>query len=562
MLSTTRWPALFFRLAWLVIPFYLGSAADATEGRLVSYGSVHDRFLCESDFWGDGSGWIESKGLFEILEVSEVIEPGTAPYPNALYAVKARCATLLNAAWPEEKPAVGDEFLLLFPAFRERKRCGPSLKKGVRIEVLFFSEKRASPNILNAQTCNDLTDFDLPVFYGRPLASPSSEKAVSIRNPLPSANAMPFHSLAEVRQDTLQRLRDYRLAEFGTLVWDEVLGDLERWDKALKQIPAGGGYEAVAQKGFRSLLEEDQARVLERYDGHLFWTKQMAAVYLPRVPAAADDPAYTFTDHLQAIAKQFESHGIAFIYIPIPNKIKYAFRHLHEDGGKLNRAKMSLIWQRNIEDLLERGVDVIDLSPAMFQWLADHPDGDLYLRDHHLSFLHADFLSKKAAESILLACPNLARTTTLTLVSREVEFSYKRQEANAPILPHLVERMAVQRAETQAPFELDPESPVIVFGDSNVNKGFPEYISFYLQHAVARGGRWLFDKQGATVTIPAGAFFGKKVVVYVSMADRTGCWGERFLKTERIPEKAFAAGGGLTGERHPRIDIEPEARGR
>ncbi len=194
-----------------------------------------------------------------------------------------------------------------------------------------------------------------------------------------------------------------------------------------------------------------------------FWGPAAASVSRATRPEAADPlPA------IQAFHSALEARGIQLLMVPVPAKAQVYPEYLPEP---LHPDDITGVHERFYERLRSKGITVLDLT-ALFRSEREHPQGPVYCRqDSHWSGIACVLAAEKIAAAIRLrleqpASPLEMHAAWATIVpdgdlARLLpEPPAEREELN-------VRKIRSPRDGTPQPVEPDPQSPVVLLGDSH-----------------------------------------------------------------------------------------------
>lgn len=193
-----------------------------------------------------------------------------------------------------------------------------------------------------------------------------------------------------------------------------------------------------------------------------FWGDAAAAVSRANRPDAADPlPA------ILAFHQALRERGIALVMVPVPAKAAVYPDKLAEP---LTEAGVATVHARFYDLLRGHDIIVLDLLPV-FRAQRDHPRGPLYCRrDTHWSGTGCVVAAEQIAATIraYLDPERLPRTFDAEWVEIEIDGDLARM-LDPPAEPErlMVRKVTTADAETPEPVAPDPQSPVVLLGDSH-----------------------------------------------------------------------------------------------
>ena len=173
-----------------------------------------------------------------------------------------------------------------------------------------------------------------------------------------------------------------------------------------EQVAKQGGFPAIEQ-AMAPLREEIMGRV--KAAGEDWQFKQGMHRFNRRITAAAIKPAWNYqpesekgqylpADVVIDFHRKLEGMGIKLIFVPVPSKVEAypdAFSTPFPKGGIVSIGRV-----RTMIDLLEAGVEVVDVLPAVLA-AKDEAEVPLYeTSGHHLSGLGARIVGSLVAEQL------------------------------------------------------------------------------------------------------------------------------------------------------------------
>jgi hypothetical protein len=209
-------------------------------------------------------------------------------------------------------------------------------------------------------------------------------------------------------------------------------------------------------------------------DGFLFYRNELASVIGGDVGGqkAGKNPLPVIADFRQALAQR----GVDFLFVPVPNKVEVFPDRLEARDTPLVGNVVNPYARKFLGDLGTAGVETIDLLPAFLEERA-HDAGarePLYqAQDTHWSHRGLERAAHLVAERIM-QYPWYAelRKHRRRFTTREVTFT--RHGDLVSRLPEAARRRFAPEAlvghqvlePDGAPYEDDPESPIVILGDS------------------------------------------------------------------------------------------------
>jgi hypothetical protein len=196
-----------------------------------------------------------------------------------------------------------------------------------------------------------------------------------------------------------------------------------------------------------------------------FWGDEAAKVSRARKPELADPiPAILDFQH------QLKARGIELVVVPVPPKAAI-YPEKIVPGFDLPSVDPAPVLRQFYGELRAAGVDVLDLSPLLIQ-NRQHPRGAIFCKtDSHWSGIGCVLAAKEIAEHVRgrLAAPAVRKEYVSDWNEVQINGDLAgllSREARKPG-PEKISVQSVSEKGTGAVVEPDPNSPVLVLGDSH-----------------------------------------------------------------------------------------------
>jgi hypothetical protein len=227
-----------------------------------------------------------------------------------------------------------------------------------------------------------------------------------------------------------------------------------------------------------SVSEKKNAAACPEAEGWLFFAAEFRLLSLGRF--WGDDAAKVSRSHKPDLAdpipamvdfqKQLKARGIDLLVVPVPPKAAvYPEKIL--PGFNVRTDDAAPLLHRFYEELRAAGIDVLDLTPLFLQNRDDNRGGVFCKTDSHWSGLGCTLAAQAIAE-------NVRAKLTAPLSRKEFVSEWKESQVTGDLVSLLPsdftkpgpEKIAVRRVSekaTGAAVQPDPNSPLLVLGDSH-----------------------------------------------------------------------------------------------
>ena len=341
------------------------------------------------------------------------------------------------------------------------------------------------------------------------------------------------------------------LSLVGRTVADE-LTDAERWfrDHTARLAEQAAADERQVVQGGRDYLYF--VPELRHLGVGAFWGERAADVSRARNADWADPLPAIVDFHEQA-----RRAGVELVFVPVPAKATIYPDHLPDARATDELARLDRAHRRFLDELRDRDVTVLDLTDAFLDHRAatdDAEDERLYCKqDTHFSPRGAELAAKRiaalVAEQGWLDDSAERREHTTRRIELTIDGDL-RGMLNEPDLPReTLPATQIIDAATDAPPELDRDSPVLLLADSHGlvfhaggdmharGAGLADHLAHRLQHPID-----LIAVRGSGATPSRLQLFrrrdelaGKRVVVW-SMSVREYTEGDGWRLIPVVPE--------------------------
>lgn len=261
-----------------------------------------------------------------------------------------------------------------------------------------------------------------------------------------------------------------------------------------------------------------------------------------RVPALdRDDPDAPFASLVQA-SRELREQGITLVVLPVPKRLQIYPDRLPCLEPRADFAGVDAPWERLLLALAEAGVEVIDLQPDFLAAREDttgEDDARLYLDyDPHWTPRAVDLAAGRVARRLLAleGCPPASDAGVRVRLERAPFQVYCRLEEGKGQVPLWFRR--VEGRDGRPALATDPESPILVLGDSFVGQ-YREEASDLMRLVHARTGlRFdLVRKDGGAMTVwgdlgRRAELSGKRIVLWVLNGGALGADRVQRLRAE------------------------------
>ena len=385
--------------------------------------------------------------VVEIVQRSMLPDPRTSPYKDCLYAAELRLI-------PSGETQLPPRLLGIFPGFIDyRLAPAAAYQAGDRLRTTLRPFEEMSEEYRSLQQVDEIADLSLPCY-----AVVESQREESNRMPAavlpPEMPIEDFTARAEdfPRAPAFPEMAARRAADIQADLarWREKLAghgnDWDKWHADLAPVRAELGALAEAAGGAPLV----QGRLtLDPGDPDLVW----------RLDPARQEYR-SFLEAMMVMQREFTALGTDLLVVPFPSGDQIAapafLRRIPPDGVlQPDRAR----W---IMDLLERGIEVLDLLPLFQERAPPYP-----------FFYHSDVGDEHPALGALqeAAAALAGRLGRYRFAGARHAFGRREAyygDANRPALIETRERYPCRQILDEAgnPLELPEESPVLLIGDS------------------------------------------------------------------------------------------------
>jgi alginate O-acetyltransferase complex protein AlgJ len=224
--------------------------------------------------------------------------------------------------------------------------------------------------------------------------------------------------------------------------------------------------------------EKKNAAACAESDGWLFFAAEFRLLSLGRfwgdeAPRVSRSHKPDLADPIPAIVdfqKQLKARGIDLLVVPVPPKAAiYPEKIL--SGFDVRADDAAPLLHRFYEELRAAGIDVLDLTPLFIQNRNDKRGGVFCKTDSHWSGVGCALAAKAIAE-------NVRGKLTASASEKEYAADWKEEEIKGDLInllppdspkpgPEKIAVRSVSEKGTNAAVQPDPNSPVLLLGDSH-----------------------------------------------------------------------------------------------
>lgn len=305
----------------------------------------------------------------KVLEVSQVPDPQSAPYADALVALKSEVIT----AQPDKTK--NTKIIILCQAFKDRKLCPPAqFRVGDLLEATLIEFTGAAHEIQRWQQIDDIMDFELPQYYAEKIEKVKNFSRMSAT--LPDQNQKKVDNEPEWTDSRTQTEKSDRTAA--------IAADLERV-RQLEKIHGGfDAWYAELADVHRFLKDPANYDKSKTINGAFFSTPQKIGDVIQgllKKPVSGQVPPLAGA----LLLKQYlEQRGVDLMVVNLPNSYELSCDLFYP--GKMPKDKISSPYRLQVQkQFLENGIEIIDPYPEMLRHRFDYSQIFRYnLKDRHV----------------------------------------------------------------------------------------------------------------------------------------------------------------------------------
>lgn len=414
----------------------------------------------------------------EVVAISKVPDPHSTPYPDCLIVAEVR---VLEKAGDVRVP---ERLLVALPAYLQRElQPAADLRAGQLCRLQLPADHREKGDLGMLQMADDIGKTDLPLYFTRHLSVEPRALAAFPTRPagyFATANSLLTAQLASVRYPWSEKAAAERSAAIAadleaikTTLADHG-GDWEQWDKALRPFHEDLRKKVEGSPGGKEMLK----------DRHYFRTlrnrdyKEVTA-----------DPSRGPLNMITTLHRQLRERGIDLIVVPFPAKEMVNAHHFSELAPKDG---VYSVWRLKFtHDLLERGVEVLDLTSVLQENKAGHPwifydAADLHPADGAIQIAAAEIANRLRRYDLdkRPEWPGIKynRVPTIVTAKDDAQLGAVRPGAQYPAT------QIVAADGSMVEVVEDSRSPVLIIGDSFTavpgpqvpSASIPSHLAFHL----------------------------------------------------------------------------------
>ena len=480
--------------------------------------------------------------ILQITHKSPIPDPKRSDYEDCLFTVEAKVLDITS------EQHVPRNIIILLPAFTHRiVQPEAAFTEGQLIEADFIPLENVDKRVRTQQRSDDVTSFDLEVFYC--LHAEASKREIAS---IPQHPDSYFQSAVAKKAQSVEPIR-YPWSEKAAA---ERKAAIER-DKAtiLQALNSHGGNWDIWQSKLQAFYKDLMAKKGKEgsmTQGPFFFERLHYEKYM-ELCAQADTDRPGPLRMLKALNLQLRQRGIDLIVVPYPLK-----EEVHADV--FSEKAPSDGWfipyrQKFLLQLLEADVEVIDLVPAL---QAARSRFSYIFYDHHDNHPASGGVEVGAEEIVRrlgrydMKIPEGSSPIKLHIKPVILEKGVIINEHKDEETHHYPANSVVTEDGKPLDLPLNPASPMVIMGDSYTRT--PEYLKNGL---------------GAALPMHVAYRFGVMPDVLESMGSSNKAMqllareGQNYLKGRRVlifvfaPNRLCGQDAGKDGESWNLVDLPP-----